>query len=227
MQQAMKINNERPATTLRANSIVEIYEEGLRLFMGQGELNQTLALLVQRLKEHGIDYMVVGAIAMIAHGYRRFTEDIDLVMTSEALDTFHRELIGLGYAPKFPGARKRIRSTVDGVSIDVIVSGEYPGDGKPKPVAIPRPEEASTEIEGVRVVTLPKLIELKLASGMTAPHRLRDLADVQELIKVRGLGAEFAGQIDPYVRNKYLELWSAVASASKNEESDSNVIGED
>ncbi len=218
----MKINKDRFATSLRANSIVEIYQEGLRLFMGQGELNRTLARLVENLEQHGIDYMVVGAIALIAHGYRRFTEDIDLVMTSEALDTFHRELIGLGYVPQFPGARKKIRSTVDGVSIDVIMSGEYPGDGKPKPVAIPRPEEASTEIEGVRVVTLAKLVELKLASGMTAPHRLRDLADVQELIKVRGLGAEFADQIDPYVRSKYLELWDAVARAGNDEEPDSN-----
>ena len=144
------------------------------------------------------------------------------MMTSEALDTFHHELIGPGYAPQFPGARKRIRSTVDGVSIDIIVSGEYPGDGKPKPVAIPRPAEASTEIEGIRVVTLAKLIELKLTSGMTAPHRLRDLADVQELIKVQGLGAEFAAEIDPYVRSKYLELWNAVASSGDEEERDHN-----
>ena len=222
MIKKMKVTKDRFAKSVRPLSFAETYQEGLRLFMGQGELNQTLARLVQNLEEHHIEYMVVGAIAMIAHGYRRFTEDIDLVMTSEALDTFHRELIGLGYASQFPGARKRIRSTIDGVSIDIIVSGEYPGDGKPKPVAIPRPEEASTEIEGVRVVTLPKLIELKLASGMTAPHRLRDLADVQELIKARGLGAELAEQINPYVRSKYLELWNTVASAVDDEERDNN-----
>lgn len=140
------------------------------------------------------------------------------MMTAEALDIFHRELIGPGYAPQFPGARKRLRSTVDGVSIDVITSGEYPGDGKPKPVAVPRPEQASTEIDGIRIVTLEKLIELKLASGMTAPHRLRDLADVQELIKIRRLAADFAERLDPYVRDKYLELWNAVASAPAGEE---------
>ena len=220
MTKKMKVTKDRFAKSVRPLSFAETYQEGLRLFMGQGELNQTLARLVRNLEEHHIEYMVVGDIALIAHGYRRFTEDIDLVMTSEALDTFHRELIGLGYAPQFPGARKRIRSTVDGVSIDVIVSGEYPGDGNPKPVTIPRPEEASTEIEGVRVVTLAKLIEIKLASGMTAPHRLRDLADVQELIKARGLGAEFAEQIDPYVRSKYLELWNAVASSGDDDERD-------
>lgn len=87
------------------------------------------------------------------------------------------------------------------------------GDGKPKPVSFPDPAGASTEIDGIRIIKLEKLIELKLASGITAPHRLRDLADVQELIKLRGLGAEFSERIDPYVRSKYIELWDAVARA--------------
>ncbi len=68
-----------------------------------------------------------------------------------------------------------------------MTTGEYPGDGKPKPVSIPEPSTASTEIDGIQIVTFEKLIELKLASGMTAPHRLKDLADVQELIKIREL----------------------------------------
>jgi hypothetical protein len=53
---------------------------------------------------------------------------------------------------------------------------------------------------------------------MTAPHRLRDLADVQELIKIRRLAADFAERLDPYLRDKYLELWNAVASAPAGEE---------
>src|ERR671911_332893 len=93
-------------------------------------------------------------------------------------------------------------STTDGVTIEVMTTGEYPGDGKPKPVSMPVPTDASTEIDGIRFVTLEKLIELKLASGMSAPDRLKDLADVQELIKARGLGAEFAGRLDPYVREQ-------------------------
>ena len=68
--------------------------------------------------------MVVGAIALIAHGYKRFTEDINIVLSTDGLNTVHNELIGLGYAPQFPGARKRLRSTMDGVSIDVMTSGE-------------------------------------------------------------------------------------------------------
>ena len=191
-------------------SVIDVYEEARRYFMGEGTLNKTLARLSSDLEERGIDYMVIGAVALLAHGYPRFTEDIDLVMTAEGLQKFHDELVGLGYALAFPGARKRIRSTTDNVSIEVMTTGEYPGDGKPKPVSMPVPAEASTEIDGIRFVTLEKLIELKLASGISAPDRLKDLADVQELIKIRKLDADFALKLDPYVRAKYLELEEAV-----------------
>lgn len=202
----------------RQRSIPEIYEEGLRYFMGEGTLNKTLERLSRDLDERGIDYMVIGAVALLAHGYPRFTEDIDLVMTAEGLAKFHDELVGLGYAPAFPGARKRIRSTSDGVTIEVMTTGEYPGDGRPKPVSMPAPSEASTEIDGVRFVTLEKLIELKLASGISAADRLKDLADVQELIKIRRLDADFARKLDPYVRTKYLELEEAVRKSESDQE---------
>src|SRR5919199_2435624 len=194
------------SSTLSSGSIHEVYAEGLRYFMGEGTLQGTLAQISADLKQRGIDYMVIGAVALMAYGYPRFTEDIDLVLTKEGLETFHRELIGLGYVPAFPGAKKRLRSTRDGVPIEVIVAGEYPGDGKPKPVSFPTPADASIEIDGVQIVTLEKLIELKLASGMTAPDRLKDLADVQELIKARGLAADFAEELNPYVREQYLRL---------------------
>lgn len=203
------------AADVNAGSVLDAYAEGLRYFMGEGTLNTALAQVADDLKRHGIDYMVIGAVAMLAHGYPRFTEDIDLVLTAEGLETFHRELVGLGYLPAFEGARKRLRSTKGNVPVEVIVAGEYPGDGRPKPVSFPVPSEASIEIGGVRVATLEKLVELKLASGMTAPDRLKDLADVQELIKARGLPAEFAEQLNPYVREKFLELQEAVARARR------------
>lgn len=199
-------------------SLIERYEEALRYFMGQGNLNKALAKVTRDLKDHGIDYMVIGAVALLEHGYPRLTEDIDLVLTPKGLEAFHRELIGLGYVPAFPGAKKRLRSTTDGVIIEVMTTGEYPGDGKPKPVSIPEPRAASTEIDGVKVVTFEKLIELKLASGMTAPHRLKDLADVQELIRIRQLQPEFAERLDPYVREKFLELYETIKQMPKDEE---------
>lgn len=162
--------------------------------------------------------MVIGAVALLAHGYPRFTEDIDLVMTPEGLERFHQELVGLGYTPAFHGAKKRPRSTRDGVSIEVMTTGEYPGDGKPKPVSMPDPAEAAAEIDGIRFVTLEKLIELKLASGISAADRLKDLADVQELIKIRKLDSNFAQKLDPYVRAKFLDLEEAVRKSESIQE---------
>lgn len=207
----------QPAELHHQKSIADRYEEALRYFMGEGTLNKTLNQVAADLKDHGIDYMVIGAVALMAHGYPRLTEDIDLVLTPEGLEAFHRELIGLGYVPAFPGAKKRLRSTRDGVTIEIITTGEYPGDGKPKPVVMPDPASASTEINGIKIVTFEKLIELKLASGMTAPHRLKDLADVQELIKFRDLQAAFAERLDPYVRGKFLELYETIKLSPKDE----------
>jgi hypothetical protein len=187
-------------------------------FMAQGPVHKTMRALARRLSQEGIDYALVGGMALVLHGYRRETVDVDVVLSKEGRELFTENLVGRGYTPLFPGAKKAFRDTSTGVEIDVIVTGEYPGDGKPKAVSFPNPASASTEIDGIRIATLEKLIELKLASGMTAPHRLRDLADVQELIKLRKLGADFAAQLDPYVRDKYMELWNAVANAGEVEE---------
>jgi hypothetical protein len=61
-----------------------------------------------------------------------------------------------------------------------LVGGEYPGDGKPKPVSFPNPNDFAIVLDGIHCLRLPKLIELKLASG-SMPGRRKDLADVQEL----------------------------------------------
>jgi hypothetical protein len=204
-------------TSIEPRSVQDVYAEGQRYFMGEGQLNNALARLVADLKEHDIDYLVIGAVALMAYGYPRFTEDIDLILDASEIERFHLELVGLGYSPAFQGARKRLRSTRDGIPIEFISSGEYPGDGKPKPVSFPRPSEASVEIDGVKFPTLEKLVELKLASGMTAPDRLKDLADVQELIKIRGLSSEFAETLNPYVREKFLELLEAVQRGGRND----------
>jgi hypothetical protein len=69
----------------------------------------------------------------------------------------------------------------------------------------------------VRLLPIERLVELKLASGMSAPHRLRDLADVLELIRVCELPAETAAKLDPSVREKFNELWNAAQSAPADE----------
>lgn len=197
------------------SSPTEAYEEGLRFFMGKGLLNNALRRIASDLDSRGINYSVIGAIALNQHGYRRFTEDIDLLLTKEGLERFREELIGLGYRPAFEGSTKQFRTAEENVPIEFITAGEYPGDGLPKPVKFPDPNESFVVIDGVRTVTLAKLIELKLASGMTAPDRLKDLADVQELIKIKSLDSSFAERLDSSVRGRFLELQNAVQRAKE------------
>lgn len=191
-------------------SPVAAYQEGLRFFMGEGIISETLRRVTGDLEKTGIDYAVIGAVALNIHGYRRFTEDIDLLLTSEGLEKFTTELVGKGYRPALEGATRKFRTTQENVSVEIITAGEFPGDGKPKPVQFPSPKENTLEIDGLKTLTLEKLIELKLASGITASHRLKDLADVQELIKIKNLTADFAEKLNPFVREKYLELQRAV-----------------
>ncbi len=115
-------------------SPVLAYQEGLRFFIGEGILNETLRRVARDLENRGIDYSLIGAVALNNYGYRRFTEDIDLLLTKEGLETFQKELVGLCYRPAFEGATKKFRTTEKNVSVEIITSGEFPGDGKPKPV---------------------------------------------------------------------------------------------
>jgi hypothetical protein len=164
--------------------------------------------IARRLEELGVPYAIAGGIALFFHGYRRFTEDVDILVTAEGLEQIHRCLAGLGYLPPFAGS-KNLRDTTYGVRIEFLVTGNYPGDGRPKPVAFPDPAAVSEEIEGLHFLRLETLIELKLASG-TTPGRRRDLADVQELIRILSLPADLAERLDPSVRDLYQELWSEI-----------------
>jgi hypothetical protein len=139
-----------------------------------------------------------------------------VLLTKAGLEKFREELIGLGYRPAFEGSTKQFRTAAENVPIEFITAGEYPGDGLPKPVKFPNPSEDFVVIDGVKTVTLEKLIELKLASGMTAPDRLKDLADVQELIKTKSLDDSFAGKLDSFVQDKFLELQRSAGGLGGN-----------
>lgn len=193
----------------------EEFFSGLRhaaeFFMGKADVQRALEKLARLLEEAGIPYAIVGGLALNEYGYRRVTEDVDVLLTRQGLETFKRLWLGKGYVEKFPGSRG-IRDTENGVTIDVVVAGEFPGDGRPKPVAFPDPADAQRG-DRVRLLPIERLIELKLASGISAPHRLRDLADVLELVRVLDLPAELESRLDASVRPKYRELWSAARGA--------------
>ncbi len=194
-------------------------KEGTELFQHEGDIYETLRRLVDELDENGLDYALIGGLALVAHGYRRFTEDVDILMTPEALQVFRERLLERGYLPAFSGATKTFRDTRTGVRIKVVTTGReaYPGDGKPKPIAFPAPTDARLQREGAWLITLEKLIEFKLASGLSAPHRLKDLADVQELIARLKLPLDLADHLDASVRDEYRQLWQNVQAIPPEE----------
>ncbi len=210
--------------------VVEPYEDAMRrggasalreaesFFMHDDAVHRSLKKITSKLKQLEIPYAVAGGMALVAHGYKRTTVDVDLIVGIAALARIHAELDGLGFLPPFAGS-KALRDTDTGVRIDFLVVGQFPGDGKPKPVAFPDPTTASVEIDGIKYLSLERLVELKLASGMTNVGRLKDLADVQELIRVLRLNADFSDRLDAYVRPKYSEMWSAVDSTQDSDPS--------
>lgn len=180
-----------------------------RFFVGQAEAQKAAQKLVAILEAEGLPYAIIGALALNEYGHKRVSVGVDLVMREEDLREFKRRWLGRGYAERVSGTGKLLDTEFD-VQIDVLSTGRFPGDDKPKPIAFPDP--ATTAIRGAPFALLPiaRFIELKLASGMVAAHRLKDLADVQELIRAARLPLEMADELDPWVREKFVELWKAV-----------------
>lgn len=184
-------------------------------FEKESHVYDSLLRITKRLDSLGVSYALVGGMAMFLHGYRRFTEDVDILVTQQGLALIHEKLESLGYLQPFEGS-KHLRDTENGVKIEFLVTGGYPGDGKVKPVAFPDPAAVFTVIDGIKVLNLPTLVQLKLAPG-TAPGRLKDLGDVQELIRAMRLDEKFAEQLDPWVRPSYLQLWKDLQQSTPDE----------
>jgi hypothetical protein len=187
-------------------------EQARRFFMGEADVVRALERLAGMLDELGIPYAVVGGMALNEWGFQRVTVGVDVLLTADGLRRLRERALGRGYAEKFPGSRG-LRDLEAGVDIDVLVAGEYPGDGKPKPVAFPDPAAAAVRGRRVALLPLEQLVELKLASGTSSAHRLRDLADVLDLIRVLRLPRELASRLDLSVRPKYEELWLTPSSS--------------
>jgi hypothetical protein len=190
----------------------EAIAEATRFFAASDRVHESLRAVISKINLWNIAYAVAGDMALVAHGYSRTTDRVEILVDGNTLERLH-----LALDDEYGVEGKHLRDTSTGVRIEFLLSGQYPGDGKPKPVAFPRPDESGIEIDGIRYLQLPAVINLKLASGMTAAHRLRDLADVQELIRVLKLPADFADKLNPYVREKFLELWRAIEASREQE----------
>jgi hypothetical protein len=190
-------------------SILEVARRADLFFMEKSPIHEAMRLLNRTLSDMDISFAIAGAMAANAHGHRRTTADVDILIRSEDLQHFKDKHLGRGWVNKFEGS-KNFRDAVNGVDIDALITGQFPGDGKPKSIAFPDPKDvAEIHEDGIPYISLTTLLNLKIASGMTAAHRLQDLADAIELIKAKLLPIDFASELDPFVRVKFHELWQA------------------
>ncbi len=168
-------------------------------FQKRSPQHQAMRRIARRLEKAGIPYAVAGAMAVNAHGAERTTDDVDVLLTPEGLARF-REKLAAKYYDQVEGRPRRFVEKKSGVRIDFLVTGLYPGRGGPGPFDFPDPAQSSEEIENVQVVTLPQLIQLKLAA-----RRYYDFGDVVFLIRVHDLDESFMKRLHPSVHKDFIE----------------------
>jgi hypothetical protein len=168
-------------------------------FQGKDPVHKTMRRLVKRLEKAKIPYAIASGMALNAHRYRRTTGDVDVLLTAEGFAEFRRRFVGKNYQLS-EGRRRRFVDRTSQVTLDVLLSGLFPGSGKPGPSAFPDPESVGQTIDSVRVVNLETLVQLKLAA-----RRHRDFGDVVELIRIHNLDEAFAGQLHRSVRRDFIE----------------------
>ncbi len=162
------------------------------------ELNnpeRQLSTIVQDFEECGIDYCVIGSLAVRCHNYVRFGSDIDVLVSKETYPKINQFFVGNGYSYR-PGSDRHLYCEFLGgrIPLDIYVEGEKRGDGFP----LPDPRASRVRILSRWYASLPLLITLKI--------RIDDLGDVFQMIEVNKLGEDFTDRLEPDVREKFLEM---------------------
>jgi hypothetical protein len=166
---------------------------------GRDPAHISMRRLVRRLEKSGIPHAVMGGMAVYVHGHRRLTDDVDVLLTRQGFEEFRRLFVPKHYKPD-PKRGRRFTDKANDVTVDILVTGLFPGRGEPGPVAFPDPAEAREQIGKIHYINLPTLIQLKLAA-----RRHQDFADVVNLIAVHDLDETFAGHLHPSLHRDYIE----------------------
>jgi hypothetical protein len=178
----------------------------LRENTGTSGIVESARAAVATLAEHDIPHLIVGGLAVQEHGYPRVTIDVDIVVPDvpEAVEWLTASLTGPFF--RVHGVHDRVEDRRNSVQIDLLPAGQVLQRGCKVP--FPQPGKVAEQIQ---IVTLEELIALRLDSWVNSPNRrLKDKADVVELIKYRKLPRNLA--IHPAVRALYLETWDALAT---------------
>ena len=168
-------------------------------FRKNAPVHKTMRRIVKQLVKAKIPYVIVGGMAVNAHGHQRTTDDLDVLLTADGLAEFRKRFVPKHY-DSHPRLLRRFTDRKNEVKIDFLITGLYPGSGRPGPIAYPDPAAVSQRIEELQVLDLATLIQLKLAA-----RRYQDFADVVSLIRVQQLDETFAERLHPSVRSDYIE----------------------
>ena len=169
---------------------------------GCGKIHNTLRHLGSILDLEAIPYAVFGRAAQFAYGFEQYNLDTDMiVVTADGLQKMQRILPTRGFSMI---SERRFRDSLTDLEFKIIRSGPLAGP-EPCPIQFPDPS-ASVRINGYRVVDLPRFVDLKLAMGLWET-RMRDLADVLQLIQQANLPRELVNDLHPYIRDEYERIW--------------------
>jgi hypothetical protein len=192
------LRSRRPQRPRKFSFTRELVEISMSL-SGTDEVHKTLRRLIGRLNKAHLPYAIVGGLALAAYRYRRATEDVDILLNVEGFAAFKNRFVPKHYT-NLPGRPRRFVDQVNGVHLDVLVTGLFPGSGRPGPIAFPDPADVGRIVEKKHVVDLVTLVQLKLAA-----RRWRDFADVVALIRANDLDDSLAQRLHPSVRGDYIE----------------------
>jgi hypothetical protein len=138
-------------------------------------------------------------MAVNAHKHRQTTGDVDILLTPEGFARFNELFVPKHYH-KLPDRLRRFRDKQNDVPVDILMTGLFPGSGRPGRIAFPDPRNVADAIDAIAVLKLTTLVELKLAA-----RRHRDFGDVVELIRFNDLDESFAKRLHRSVRRDYIE----------------------
>jgi hypothetical protein len=156
------------------------------------------------LTEAGIAYSICGGVAVCLHGYQRNTTDLDLVIRHGDSEKVRQVLTEAGFTWNTDHAEFR---TPDGIAIQFLIAGQKAGKGINVTISDPVGELNVEQIEGLLVVQLSRLIEMKIACGMSNLRRThKDFADVVESISIRSLDGSLARHLHTSLRSTFLQL---------------------
>jgi hypothetical protein len=147
-----------------------------------GRYGRVVRALDQVLHACDCEAVVGGGWAVWRHGYiGRVTQDIDIALSSNRIEDFLQaaSVAGFDVLNQAEGRWPKLTHRETGIEVDILPEGSRPGTAaKTAPTTIPHPKLMGASRGTLNYISLPSLIELKLAVG-----RLRDEADVVELIR--------------------------------------------